>query len=245
MAVIRDGSVYYVVLGTLNKFDEPSGSFEDNTKQFFDSGNALTNTVNQGFYYFSSTFDLGATNQVKLEPSFVSTAEDRDRVFDAIGITSNNANGFFDSEPSHFDGDASSMADVILQVRTSNDNVTYAGWGDFNVSGEHYARYFQFRLKLNSNNNSANPMVSGLAVIVNVPDRTLKGNDVLTSSGSKTITFDPRFIQNYSIAISSQNLNTGDYHTITSKTVNGFTINYFNSSGSAIDRTFDYQATGY
>ena len=88
-------------------------------------------------------------------------------------------------------------------------------------------------------------MVSGLAVVVNVPDRTLKGNDVLTSSGSKTITFDPRFIQNYSIAISSQNLNTGDYHTITSKTVNGFTINYFNSSGSAIDRTFDYQATGY
>ena len=66
-----------------------------------------------------------------------------------------------------------------------------------------------------------------------------------TSSGTKAITFDPPYLQQYAIGISSQNLQNGDRHTITSKTLNGFTINYFNSGGSAIDRTFDYITKGF
>ena len=38
---------------------------------------------------------------------------------------------------------------------------------------------------------------------------------------------------------------TGDVFTISSKTVSGFTIAFVNSSGSAVDRTFDYLAKGY
>ena len=38
---------------------------------------------------------------------------------------------------------------------------------------------------------------------------------------------------------------TGDYFTISSKTKDGYTINFYNSSASGIDRTFDWQAVGY
>ena len=79
-----------------------------------------------------------------------------------------------------------------------------------------------------------------MSVDVDVPDRIEQGADQVTSSGSKTITFSPPYLQEYAIGISSQNLQNGDRHTITSKTLGGFTINYFNSSGSAIDRSFDF-----
>ena len=38
---------------------------------------------------------------------------------------------------------------------------------------------------------------------------------------------------------------TGDYHVISSQTRTGFTVTFFNSSNTAIDRTFSYQANGF
>ena len=245
VAVVKDGADHYIVLATKTDFDDGLNNFETNTTQFFDSGGILTNTKDLGFYNFTNVFDLSQSGQVKLEPKLLSTAEDRDRIFDAVTTSSNNQNGHFDTEPSHFDGDVSSFADIILQVATSNDNTTYSGFSDFNTTGEYSARYYKFRLKLKSNNNSANPKVSGMSVDVDVPDRIETGADQVTSSGSKTITFSPPYLQEYAIGISSQNLQNGDRHTITSKTLGGFTINYFNSSGSAIDRSFDFLTKGF
>ncbi len=245
VAVVQDGADHYIVLSTNTNFDSGSNNFESNTTQFFDSGGILNNTKALGFYNFTNVFDLSQTGQVKLEPKLISTAEDRDKIFDAVTVSNNNQNGHFDTEPSHFDGDASSFADIILQVATSNDNITYSGFSDFNTTGEYSARYYKFRLKLKSNNNSANPKVSGMSVDVDVPDRIEQGADQVTSSGSKTITFTPPYLQQYAIGISSQNLQNGDRHTITNKTLSGFTINYFNSSGSAIDRSFDFISKGF
>ena len=245
VAVVQDGADHYIVLATKTNFDDGLNNFESNTTQFFDSGGILANTKALGFYNFTNVFDLSQSGQVKLEPKLISTAEDRDRIFDAVTTSSNNQSGHFDSEPSHFDGDVSSFADIILQVATSNNNVDYSGFSDFNTTGEYSARYYKFRLKLRSNNSSANPKVSGMSVDVDVPDRIEQGADQVTSSGSKTITFDPPYLQQYAIGISSQNLQNGDRHTITSKTLSGFTINYFNSSGSAIDRSFDFITKGF
>jgi hypothetical protein len=47
-----------------------------------------------------------------------------------------------------------------------------------------------------------------------------------------------------SVTIAAQDLATGDFFTITSKSATGFTIEFFNSSGSTISRTFDYVANG-
>ena len=245
VAVVKDGADHYIVLASKTNFDSGTSNFETNISQFFDSGGILNNTEDLGFYNFTNVFDLSQSGQVKLEPKLLSTAEDRDKIFDAVTTSGNNQNGHFDTEPSHFDGDASSFADIILQVATSNDNSTYSGFSDFNTTGEYSARYYKFRLKLKSNNNSANPKVSGMSVDVDVPDRQIEGADLPTSSGSRAITFDPPYLQQYAIGISSQNLQNGDRHTITNKTLGGFTVNYINSSGSAIDRTFDFISKGF
>ena len=76
-------------------------------------------------------------------------------------------------------------------------------------------------------------------------DRLFSENNVATSSGSKTITFTNPFFEVPAIGIAAQNMQTGDVFTISSKSVNGFTIAFVNSSGSAVDRTFDYIAKGF
>ena len=38
---------------------------------------------------------------------------------------------------------------------------------------------------------------------------------------------------------------TGDYFTISNKTVNGFDVAFFNSSNSAVSRQFDFIAKGF
>jgi len=47
------------------------------------------------------------------------------------------------------------------------------------------------------------------------------------------------------VGISASNLTSGDYYAITSKSASGFTITFYNSGDSVVDRTFDYVAKGY
>jgi hypothetical protein len=65
-----------------------------------------------------------------------------------------------------------------------------------------------------------------------------------TSTSGKAITFSPSFYGVPSVTVIGQNMATGDFFTVTSKTRSGFTIEFFNSSGSTVDRTFDYSANG-
>ena len=59
------------------------------------------------------------------------------------------------------------------------------------------------------------------------------------------ITFANAFYATPSLGIAAQNMATGDYFTISSKSATGFSIAFLNSSASGVDRTFDYVAKGY
>ena len=61
----------------------------------------------------------------------------------------------------------------------------------------------------------------------------------------KTWSFTNPFFGVPALGISAQNMQTGDVFAISSKTASGFTIAFQNSSGSAVDRTFDYIAKGF
>ena len=66
------------------------------------------------------------------------------------------------------------------------------------------------------------------------------------STGTKTITFSQRFLNtNYAVGITGQTLNTGDYFNVTNKTINGFNLQFLNSSDAGVGRTFDYIAKGF
>ena len=62
----------------------------------------------------------------------------------------------------------------------------------------------------------------------------------------KTETFPKDLIKELQgLGISAQSLATGDFYELTSKSATGFTIKFKNSSGSVVDRSYDYVAKGY
>ena len=65
------------------------------------------------------------------------------------------------------------------------------------------------------------------------------------STGTKAITFSQPFLNtNYAVGITGEALNTGDHFNVTSKTVNGFNLQFLNSSDEGVGRTFDFSAKG-
>jgi hypothetical protein len=77
-------------------------------------------------------------------------------------------------------------------------------------------------------------------------DRIFSGNDITSGAGTYTVTFtNPYKSVNYAVGITGENMATGDYFTVANKTINGFDVSFFNSSDTAVSRTFDYIAKGF
>ena len=49
----------------------------------------------------------------------------------------------------------------------------------------------------------------------------------------------------YAVGVTGQSMATGDYFTVTNKTVSGFDVSFFNSSNTGISKTFDFIAKGF
>jgi len=94
-------------------------------------------------------------------------------------------------------------------------------------------------------NNKVRGFVSGISVSVDMEKRIESDNDVASTTGTKAITYTNSFYASPAVGISAQNMATGDTYTISSKSATGFSIAFTNSSGSGINRTFDYVAQGY
>ena len=75
--------------------------------------------------------------------------------------------------------------------------------------------------------------------------RTETDEDVASGTSTKSITFTNPFFAIPSIGIAAQNMATGDFFTISNKAITGFDILFKNSSGTNINRTFDYVAIGH
>ena len=225
-------------LDSIELFDaNTTDNFDDITARNFDGGTVNNNVPSIGTYEFANIIDLGSTQTTRLTGNITQTTDDRDRLFDNVA-------GLFDDQASNFDGDASVNASSHLEIATSTDNSTYTSFRNFNV-GDYSARYFKFRLIMQSLDNSATPVVSALSVDADMQERLVSENDVASGAGTKSITFSPVFISTPAIGVSAQGLATGDFYEITNKSVSGYDITFKNSGGTAISKTFDYIAKGH
>ena len=225
-------------LDSIELFDaNTTDNFDDITARNFDGGTVNNNVPSIGTYEFANIIDLGSVQTTRLTGNITQTTDDRDRLFDNVA-------GLFDDQASNFDGDASVNASSHLEIATSTDNSTYTSFRNFNV-GDYSARYFKFRLIMQSLDNSATPVVSALSVDADMQERLVSENDVASGAGTKSITFSPVFISTPAIGVSAQGLATGDFYEITNKSVSGYDITFKNSGGTAISKTFDYIAKGH
>ena len=226
-----------VRLDSSELFDSATGNFDTPTT-FFDSGLTTFDLYPLGYYYFANPIDLGATYTTRVTAFITQTADNIDDLFDS-------RTGNFDDGASNFDGDSPANCNAHLEIALSNDNITYSSYRNF-VIGDYTARYYKFRVMMTSSDLASTPVVSALSVTLDMEDRIFSGNDIVSGTGTYSVTFTyPFYSSNYAVGITAQGLNTGDYFTISSKTVNGFNVAFKNSAGSGVSKTFDYLAKGY
>jgi hypothetical protein len=218
-------------------FDSAIGNF-DSATAFFDSGVTSFDLYPLGFYYFQNPIDLGAIYTTRVTAFISQTSDNLDDLFDS-------RTGNFDDTGSNFDGDTPANCEAHLEISLSNNGTTWSSYRNF-VVGDYTARYYRFRVMMTSQDLASTPVVTALSVTIDMEDRIFSGNDISSGTGTYTVTFtNPFYSSSYAVGITAQGLNTGDFFTISSKTVNGFNVAFKNSGGTGVTKTFDYLAKGY
>ena len=230
-----------IVLDTKNDFDDLTGNF-DSASGDFDLGGADDNIDDEGFYTLAQTLSLSDIYDVSFIKSItIDQIEDPYDLFDdGRGVS------LFDDAPAPFDGNDPTNATAQLQIATSTtslDNATE--FQPMNTSTTFKGKFFKFKLRLANTNNKTRAFVSGISIDVKMQKRTETGEDQASGTSTKTITFTNPFFAIPSIGISAQNMATGDFFSISNKSISSFDIVFQNSSGTNINRTFDFVAIGH
>lgn len=250
-----------IVIDNIADFDE----IADFDGGLFDSlGNieSMSGVQPYGYYDFDTTTDLEAIYEAhiqrRLRLVFFNTTIDFD---DHIGSI---------DDWGDVDGTTSSNVNAQILVRSTdddpNDSPTWSDWRPI-INSFVRGRAFQYRAELTSDEINENAAMVEIGAIVTLPQRMEAAGNLTTGATTLTVLFDNAFKQS-SISITPQNMQTGDYFTlggmfddyeglIDSWTGNidslttdanrssGFSITFYNSASTIIDRTFDYLAVGF
>ncbi|MFA7287331.1 MAG: host specificity factor TipJ family phage tail protein [Melioribacteraceae bacterium] len=192
-----------------------------------------------GMYEFYNSQDLGDVYSSRLSATML--------------VSGNNIANFMSgwlalSSVESLSGTDPSMWAAYLELRTTNDDPsatpTWSGWQPF-IVGDYLARAYEFRLNLISTSSSITPDVSSLSVRIDMPDRVYGDDDVVCLNTGLSVLFSPAFKEKPAIAVSGQNMGTGDYYVISNQSASGFDITFYNSSAVGIEKTFDFVAKGF
>jgi len=209
-------------------------------------------TAGTGEYAFADTLDLEAVYSLDLERRLV-----------ARGIYPSDT---WDSRTAKIDtwldidGGVVDQVNAELYVRKTNDDPsgtpTYTAWQPL-ANGILKGRAFQFKAVLTSTNAAQNILVDELGYKAQFSQRTEQSTSAIASGTSaKAVTFANPFFTGTSglggansalptIGITPQNMATGDFFELSSISRTGFTVTFKNSSGTIVDRNFNYMATGF
>jgi len=238
-----------LILDTITNFDDGVGNIES-AEGVFDLGgtdstsnptNFNGNIESNGFYTFDNTLSLDAIYDVTLGAKLGMSSEDEYDLFDdGRGATK------FEDAKAPFDGSPEVQCGAEIQVGFSDTGLgSISNYRKIAQQTTLKGRYFKFRAKLTCDNSKVRSKVHDLKFTVNFEKRVDTGEDIVSSASGSNITFNNSFFATPSLSIAGQSMTVGDFFTITNKTKNGFTIQFFNSSNVGISRTFDYQAQGY
>lgn len=209
-------------LDTSINFDSATGNFDDATGLFDGGGGFVAAT---GTYDFSDYIDLGAVYNGQA-----------DVILKVEQLSQ------------HTGTPAADGIDVDMFVSTTEDDPagspTYTDYRPF-IVGSYTARAFRFRAVLTTENANETPAITELTAEIKLPTRTESDSDIQSGTGGKAVTFPSVFKEVRSVAISVGDMQSGDFYAITNKATTGFTIEFFNSSSTSVDRLFDYVATGF
>ena len=218
-----------ILLGSAELWDNAELIDGDDDVDYGNGGVASSGSYYMGEIDLLSVQTLRISSLIKAQAIDFSALWDSDELIDAAELV---------------DSGAIDDVSAAMWYRSSNDGATYGNWNKYTLA-DVTARSFQFELRLTSGSTYHNILVEEATAGADVPDRIESGDDIPTGGSSYVVTYNKPFIFNPAVGISAQNMATGDYYTITSKSVAGFTISFYNSSNTLINKTFDYIAKGY
>jgi predicted phage tail protein len=202
---------------------------------------SLGGIVNEAYFTMSGFLDLGSVFSSRVTTSLEFSAFNE---FDTIDSRFTNIDTW-----KSIDGDNISETGAVVQISTTLDNPgvnpTWSAWRDVYV-GDWKARAFRFRIRMFNTNPQNNLIITSFSALIDMPDKIASANNIVSNAGAAmAITYNYQFRQVVGLAITAENMQTGDYYTLTNKTSTGFSIRFFNSSNVGISRQFDWIVRGY
>ncbi len=193
-----------------------------------------------GTYDFANVIDTGISAQ-----SY--------RLSSAFAFTTNSTSDFIDTRSGNIDDyesiDINTYDDVEvqLQIATTNDDPsgspTFSDFQNFRI-GNYFGRAFKFKLLVTSGDVTHQVYITSLSATLEAFQK-FDTQQLTSSTSSLGVTFGTGFLVTPKIAVTAQNMASGDFYEITSVSSTGFTITFKNSSGTIVARTFDYIARGF
>lgn len=211
-----------------------------------------------GYYYYENFLDLGEIysvriqSQIQAEGFTLADLMSSWTTLSALTAMSHAGTSDWDVETQYrttesFNviADWITLSSIDPISEGSQDN--WSIWRKFSMS-DATGRIFQFRLKLISNNVSVTPRVFDGSIKSDMPDRLESFNNLMAPNTGYTVNYSPAFKgpgTSPNIQVTIDGASTGDYWDITSKTLNGFTIVFYDKNDVAVARTFDAVAKGF
>lgn len=193
-----------------------------------------------GTYTFADVFDLGAVYTCRLTPHIVARGKNAGDTLDSWGAldTVSSLDGLV------LPGDW----DVRFEYRTTEDDPSgtpvWSDWADL-VIGDYKFRAIYSRVVLLSGSVNITPSISGLGLVIDMPDRILPIKNIEITSGGARVDFDPPFKSLKSVLVTAQSLGAGDYMVKSSEDETGVDLEFFDSADTSVTRTIDLTAVGY
>ncbi len=249
-----DNGAFNNVLETLAQ--EPTWAGTHNNTHQIDGDLYLIDPLYQGIYYFTpQPLDLSEVYECNLSPTLVIEGSFYNRIRSIAAMRSEVSVRGVQSTNVRSVGSIRSLASVrgidpadwsvSLEIRKSDDNITYTPWTAF-TAGKHIFRYVQFRLILNSLNPLVSPRVKMAGVTVDMPDRYEYGQNIACPPSGAIITYATAFKNNPAVNITLQNGATDDRLVFVYKTSAGFHVKVWNDTAAGyVTRSLDYDSSGY
>ena len=208
-----------------------------------------------GNFYFDDVFDLGDVFTARFTSSILAGGYSRTSIIENWATMSS-----IDPIAGSFSEDD---FDVAAYIRTRNEASVMSTWATLEsvdylsfgteltatpwqrfTNADFTGRIFQLKLQLEGNaDQTVSPVVYESNITANWVERVAKGKDILSGTN---VVFTHAFTEVPAIQVtSSENINTGDYHKFTSKSAEGFTVQFYDSSDNPISTPkYDWLANG-
>lgn len=136
------------------------------------------------------------------------------------------------------------MTHAQYDMALSQDGVTWSPYQTYQA-GHYIARAYKFRVTLTTVNPNYLPRLTSFLVTVDVPDRVVHFEDLLTDVGGTTITFSPAFVNVQTVTGTIQGGAIGDTFRVTGKSNTQATITVYDQSGTPKAGSVDLDVFGY